>query len=720
MTAYRQRSWSQIDMDTLPKEDSLLACLVLLTRYFQNPFSAQSLSARLPLKKDKLDKALFPRAAKRAQIEAGLKKLSFDEIEDHQLPMVLLLKDDKACILFLDEKNTRKILDPAHPQSFLEPEDAQKHYLGSTFLVHSTYKFTDRAEETLSPQKKDWFWSVLIKSWPIYSEIIIASLLINLFALVIPLFTMNIYNRVVPNNATATMWILASGVAVVFIFDILLKSLRSYFIDLEGKKSDIQLSSSIFEQILGTKLEKRPQSVGTLANSVQSFESFKEFITSSTILVLVDFPFIIIYILTIYIIGGSLFWIPLIVIPLIFALGFCIQLPLIQLTRESFKYSAEKQAILYESLANIETVKISGAESRLQAKWEQLLKLSAINNLKLRNLSNLSINATSFIQQAASIVTILVGVYLIAEGDLNMGALIACTILTGRAVAPMAQVTSLFTRYYQSKTALDSIDNLMQMPRDVQDTHHYLHRPKIKGDIAFKNVSFAYNNEKVPALIDIKLQIKAGERVAIIGKIGSGKSTLAKLLLQLYLPTEGHILIDGTDYRQINPDDLRQQIGYVPQEALLFYGSVRDNICLGAPFIDDEKLIRAANIANIGEITNKHPDGFDRQVGEQGKQLSGGQRQSIIIARALLRDPKIILMDEPTASMDDTTERLFKQNFTQMLTPEHTLMLITHKVSMLELVQRIIVLEEGRIVADGPKEAVIAALRSSAVVMEKK
>lgn len=720
MTAYRQRTWSQIDMETLPSYDPLLACLVLLTRYHQNPFSAQSLSARLPLEKNKLTPELFERAAKRAQLKTELVTIPYAQITDNNLPAILLLNKEKACILFIDEKNERKILDPENPKEFIDPQTVIINYSGQTFFITPEYQFTQRADEALKKNPKDWFWSVILKAWPTYSEVLLASLLINLFGLVMPLFTMNIYNRVVPNDAIVTMWVLTSGVAVIFLFDIILRTLRAYFIDLEGKKSDAKLSASIFEHVLGVKLAKRPQSVGVMANSMQSFETFKEFITSSTVLVLVDFPFVFIYILTIYFIAGSLFWIPFLVIPLVFILGLVIQLPLIKLTQAGFKYSAEKQAVLFEALANIETIKTTGAESKLQAKWEQLLDLSAKNSMRLRTLSNASQNITSLTQQLANVATILVGVYMISAGDLNMGALIAATILTGRSVAPMNQVTSLFTRYYQSRTALQSIDRLMQLPKDVSEETHYLHRPHLSGDVKFQNVSFSYSDKKIDALTKVNFHIKQGERVAIIGRIGSGKSTLAKLILQLYLPTDGHILLDNTDYRQLNPDELRQQVGYVPQDVILFYGSIRENISLGAPFIDDAKLLKAAQIANIEDIINKHPDGFDRQVGEQGKQLSGGQRQSIAIARALLRNPKLIIMDEPTASMDDGTERKFKNQFTQFLEQEHTFILITHKLSMLDLVNRIIVLDDGHVVADGPKDSVIAALRAGVMTEEKK
>lgn len=372
---------------------------------------------------------------------------------------------------------------------------------------------------------------------------------------------------------------------------------------------------------------------------------------------------------------------------------------------------AEKQAVLFESLHNAEAIKTTSAESGLQHRWENIVQLIAANSSKISHWSSYSSNFSVLIQQASTVTIVIWGVYLIAQGELTLGALIACSILTGRAIAPMTQVANLFTRYYQSVNSLKAIDKIMNLNTDIHEETGYLHRPTLTGNIQFSNVYFSYGDDKTPVLQGLNIKIKAGEKLAIIGRIGSGKSSLARLLLRLYEPTSGMIMIDGTDYRQINPDDLRQQIGYVPQDVSLFYGSVRDNIAVASPFVDDKRFIDVCNVAGIGKFTNKHPQGLDRMVGERGLELSGGQRQSVAISRALLLDPKIIILDEPTSAMDDSSERLFKMNFKKYLTDEHTLILVTHKSSMLELVDRIIVLDEGRVVADGPKEAVLSALK---------
>ncbi|WP_058492477.1 type I secretion system permease/ATPase [Legionella worsleiensis] len=719
MTTVRKQSWSHVDLSDTAANDPLLACLVLLTRYYKTPFSPQSLTARLPLVDNKLTVQLFSRSAQRASLDTELKTTNIDDINEADIPLILIKKDGGAVLLILDDDGNKMILDPQKPDERINIQDIKAELNGEVILVTQQFKHTHRSQETLKKESKNWFWSVMLKSWPLYSEVLLASLLINIFALVIPLFTMNVYDRVVPNNAVDTMWVLASGVAVVFVFDMVLKSLRAYFIDIANQHSDLELSATIFQQVLGLSMSNRPRSVGSLANTVQSFEMFRDFITSSTMTVLVDLPFVCIFLFVVYLIGGSLFWIPFIVIPVVLIIGLLLQWPLIRLTRKSYQFSSEKQATLFESLSSIETVKTTGAESILQSRWERIVNEASKNAMRLRIVSNTSINITNLATQIATIAIVIAGVYMISNNELTTGGLIACTILTGRALAPMAQVSTLFTRYFQSINALESLNNIMQLETDIEDDARFLHRPALKGDIEFKHVSFHYKDDEINILENINFKIKVGERVAIIGRVGSGKSTLGKLLLKLYTPSEGTILLDGTDYKQINPDDLRQQIGYVPQDVVLFYGSIRDNICVGAPFVQDSALLKAAEIAGVTQFTDNHPKGFDRAVGEKGSELSGGQRQSIAIARSLILQPNIVLLDEPTSAMDDNNERQIKKRLNQYLSDKHTLILITHKLSMLELVNRIIVLENGKIIADGSKEAVLNALKAGMTIRKQ-
>ena len=362
----------------------------------------------------------------------------------------------------------------------------------------------------------------------------------------------------------------------------------------------------------------------------------------------------------------------------------------------------------------MKTIKSLAAESPLQRRWERVVCLAANLGAKLRFLSTLGTNFATFAQYFASVIVVIFGVYKIADGDLTMGGLIASTILTGRALAPMAQVASLVTRYKQSLMALNSLDNLMKMEVERPQGVTPLHRENYRGNIAFKKVTFAYPEQPINALSEISFNIKAGEKVGIIGRIGSGKSTVQRLIVQLYQPTSGSILLDGTELHQLDPTELRHNIGYVAQDVMLFFGSVRDNIVMGAPYVDDQVILRASVISGVANFVSQHPQGFDLQVGERGTNLSGGQRQAIALARALLLDPPILLLDEPTSSMDDKTEAQLKMHLNQVISNK-TLILVTHRGSLLTLVDRLIVLDNGRVVADGPKEDVLTALREGRI-----
>jgi ATP-binding cassette subfamily C protein LapB len=548
--------------------------------------------------------------------------------------------------------------------------------------------------------------------------VFLASILVNIFALASPLFVMNVYDRVVPNHAIETLWVLAIGVGTVFTFDLLLRTLRGYFIDMAGKKADVILSATIFEKVMGVKMACRSNSVGSFANSMQEFESFRDFFTSATITTLIDLPFMFLFILIIWTIAGELAYVPLFVIPLAVIVSLIIQVPLGRTIKQLFQHSGQKSATLIETLTGLETIKSLGAESPIQRKWEQTIGFIAKYGQRARILSSTAVNFTAFLQQMASVAVVVFGVYMISEGEISMGALIASTLLTGRALAPMGQVAGILTRYHQSKAALSSLNTLMSLPVERPSGREFLHRPEFKGGIEFKNVSFKYPDQPMDALSGVSFKISPGEKVAFIGRIGSGKSTIEKLVLGLYEPDDGAILLDGTDIRQIDPVDLRRNVGYAPQDVILFFGSVRDNIALGKPFADDEAVLKAAETAGVTEFVNRHPSGFDMQIGERGEGLSGGQRQSVTVARALLMDPPVLVLDEPTNAMDNSTEERFKQNLAGAL-KDKTLLLVTHKASLLSLVDRIIVMDQARIVADGPREQVLAALKKGHIKVTK-
>lgn len=698
-------------------DDPLLDCLVILTKLHHQAFSAEALRAGLPLSEQGFTPELFIRAAARAGLSARLIKRPLEKLTKLHLPAVLLLKEHQACIFNArSAPDTAQIIQPESGEGTVEItlENLQALYTGYALCVRQEYRFDARSEIGSIPRPRNWFWGTLAKSWHIYLEVLVASLLINLFALASPLFVMNVYDRVVPNHAVETLWVLALGAAIVFGFEFLMRTLRGYFIDLAGKKSDIILASMIFEQVMGTRLSAHPRSVGAFANHLLEFESFRDFFTSTTLTTLVDLPFTLLFLLVIWAIGGDLVFVPIAAIPLVLLISFLLQFPLRKAVEQSFRASAQKHGMLVEALAALENIKTMQAEGMLQRRWEQLLGQIAKSSLRSRFLSALAVNATLLVQQVTTIAVVIFGVYLIKSGDLSTGALIASTLLTGRALAPLGQVAGLMMRYHQSRAALNAINHIMALPLERPEGQDFVHRPVLQGAIAFKNVSFQYPTQPLKALQNVSFQIRAGERVGIIGRVASGKTSLAKLLLNLYQTEDGSVLLDGIDNRQIDPADLRRNVGYVPQDSVLFYGTVKENIVMGAPYLDDAALVKAAQLAGVDEFVNQHPLGFDLPIGERGEGLSGGQRQAIALARALLHNPPILLMDEPSNAMDNNSEEQFKARLLPYLEGK-TLVLITHRTSLLSLVDRLIVVDNGKIVADGAKEAVIQALSSGRV-----
>jgi ATP-binding cassette subfamily C protein LapB len=554
----------------------------------------------------------------------------------------------------------------------------------------------------------------LIEQGPVYRDVIGAALLINLFALVMPLFSMNVYDRVVPNNATDTLWMLALGVSLVIGMDYVMRLLRGHFVDLASARIDVKLSALIMERVLGMRLEAKPASVGSFASNLRSFESVRDFIASATVTALIDFPFALIFLLVIAWISWPLVLIPIIglIVGLIYA--YVVQHKMHELSETTYRAAAQRNATLIESLTALETIKTQGAEGVIQNKWERATAFLARTSARLRLLSASATNGAAAITQVVNVVLVIAGVYLIHERLLTMGGLIAVTMLGGRAIAPLGQAVGLLMQFQNARLSLSTLDKLMEQPVERPDAAAFIHRPELQGEIEFRNVSFSYPGQGEAALQNISLRIAPGEHVIVIGRTGSGKTTLQKLMLGLYQPSEGVVRIDGIDLRQLDPADLRRNVGFVGQDAMLFYGTLRENISIGAPYADDSAIVAAAEVAGLTQFVNRHPKGFDMMIGERGESLSGGQRQEAAIARAVLMDPPVLFFDEPTSAMDFSTEHGFKERLKRFAVNK-TLVIVTHRTSLIELATRIIVVDDGRIVADGPREQVVEALQSGRV-----
>ncbi|MEE9299878.1 MAG: type I secretion system permease/ATPase [Alphaproteobacteria bacterium] len=693
-------------------DDPLLACLATLTKLLERPMSASALVAGLPMPEAGMTPEFFIRAATHAGINARLARRSLRKISNLTLPCVLLLKEQNACVLLrLNGVESADVIfaDAGDDVRRVSQRDLLQQYLGYVLFTSPESRVDGDAFDTARPFPKAWFWGTLWKFWPIYGEVAIAAFLINLFALATPLFIMNVYDRVVPNNAIETLWVLALGVGIVFAFDFLLRVLRNYFADVAGRGADTLISSRMFQQVMGMRMASRPQSAGALASHLREFETLRDFFTSATLTTMIDLPFVFIFIAMIWYVGGPLAYVPLVAAPLVFLVGLGLQIPLNIFVRRAFSQAAEKHGILFEVIGGLETLKSMGAEGRMQRRWEQCVGETAKSGAQVRSLSTVAISFAAFSQNMVTVGIVIFGVYRIAEGYMTVGALVAATILAGRTMAPLAQVAGIATRFQQARAALKALDKIMTMPTERPDARAFVHRPGLNGDIEFKNVVFSYPGQKSPVLNDLSFRIKAGERVGVIGRIGSGKSTIERLILGLYEPASGAVLVDGTDVRQIDPADLRRNIGCVPQETVLFAGSVRDNITLSAPNSDDAAVLRAARIAGVEEFTRLHPQGFDMPVGERGEAISGGQRQAVAVARSVLADRPIFIMDEPTSAMDSGAENQFKIRLQEVIDGK-TLVLITHRASLLSLVDRLIVIDGGKVVADGPRESVLKRL----------
>ena len=699
-------------------EDPLLSCLVTLAGLLERPISAEALKAGLPHAAERFTPELAVRAAERAGVEARItSRPKIRHILPVTLPCILLLESGNACVLLgYQGRDMAEITVPegGTNKKTIGVEELQSQYTGYAIFARPEFKFDERAADIRLTQPRAWFWGTLAKFWPIYSHVLLASVLINFFALASPLFIMNVYDRVVPNNAIPTLWVLALGVVTVFVFEFVMRNLRTYFIDVAGKNADVIIASRLLEQLMSMKLASKGASTGAMANNLREFESLREFFTSGTVIAIVDLPFIFLFVGVIWLVAGEVAIVPLLVVPVVILVGVALQFPLRSVIEKTHRESSQKHALLVETIDGLETIKAAAAEGRIQRAWERFCGLTAESSGKARFISGI---ATTFAQTSIQLTTVAVvvyGVYLIGAGEITMGALIAATILTGRALAPLSSIAAMLTRLQQSRVALKSLDAIMNAPVERPADKTFLHRPELSGEIEFKQVSFGYPGQQSPALDSISFKVKPGERIGILGRIGSGKSTIARLLIGLYEPAEGAILTDGTDIRQIDPADLRRNVGYVAQDNYLFFGTVRDNIAFGAPHLDDQAVMRAANVAGVSDFLRSHPHGFDLQVGERGMSLSGGQRQAIVIARALILDPNIIMLDEPTSNMDNSTEATFKKRLSEIL-PGKTLLLVTHRSSMLSLVDRLLILDGGKIVADGPKEEVLSALKQGQI-----
>ena len=692
-------------------EDPLLGCLLQAARHFGRPTTREALLSRLAWGGGRLTPKLFAEGAALVGIACRTEAMPLARLAANALPAVAITKDGGALLLLAPEGRDAVAVAPAgdgEERRVLALAALAPQYANVAIaLAADAAALSTSGEEPV--RRRGWFWPALAENWWIYAQVLLATVLINLFQLVLPLFTMLVYDRVVPNGAVETLWALTVGAVAVLVFDLVIRSLRGHFIEAAGARADTAIAGRIFEQVLNIRLEARPGSAGAFAAMLREFETVREFFTSATLASLVDLPFMLLFVAVIWIVAGPLAWITLAILPAIACSIALVQIPLARAVARQQGQSQERHGVLVEAITGLEAVKTAGAAPVLRARWEALVALSAISGQAYRWLSLTSLNLSLFFQQLATVLVVFFGAIRIADNEMTSGQLVAAVLLTGRAVVPLAQFAQLLSRLAQSLFAYRTLARLMQAPVERPMERHYLARPRLEGAIGFGQVGLTYKDRPAPALQRVGFEIAAGERVGVIGPVGSGKSSLIKLILGLYQPSVGTVTVDRTDIRQIDPADLRRNIGCVPQDAYLFRGTVRDNIAIGFPAAGDGEVLEAARLSGVDDFVRGHPLGYNLPVGERGENLSGGQRQSVALARALIGRPPILLLDEPTSGMDTQMEEAFKARLAPILAGR-TLVLVTHRRSLLSLVERLILLQNGEVIADGPRDAVLARL----------
>jgi ATP-binding cassette subfamily C protein LapB len=704
-------------------QDTLLQSVSWICDHYGLGKTAQALTAGLP-KGGLLSPSLALAALSNAGLSAGLIERKLQALPTQLLPMLLLRKEHGGGVLlgrrpdpqaedkrsFIYQVVLPEISDEAVEVSQL---DMDQMYAGFALLVKPRAKVDIRAGAETPKAAGHWLLSTLWRYRRYYRSAAIGAVLINVLALASIFFTMNVYDRVVPNQAFVTLWSLGIGVAIAMVFEAIARYVRAHLLDVAGKKADLVLGTMLFRQALSIQMEHKPASSGSFANQLREFESVRDFATSATLAAISDLPFVLMFVGVIFVIGGPLGWIPLLLIPVILLISVIIQWPLASTMKENLRESSLKQGVLVESVEGLETLKAVGGEAYMQRRWEIFSALSAATSMKSRQLSSIATGMVAFLQQLQTVALIIIGVYLIDAGDLTMGALIATVMLAGRATAPLGQVIGLAVRFQQAKAALQSLNKLMAMPVDRDADREYLAKPPLSGQLTLKGVAFAYPAPPMqpnpPVLQDINLSIQAGERVAILGRIGSGKSTLLRVMARLYSPVQGQMFTDGLDVNQIDPADWRKSVGYVGQDARLFYGSLRENVMIGRPESTADEFLRVLRLTGLDRVAARHPKGINLPIGEMGEGLSGGQRQLVSLARSLLARPQLLLLDEPTSAMDTQSEAQFLEHL-KRATEGQAVVVVTHRPSLLALVDRIVVVDDGKVVADGPKDQILASL----------
>ncbi|UJQ95778.1 type I secretion system permease/ATPase [Mariluticola halotolerans] len=712
----------QVTPDTPPapeaKSDPLFVTLQYLARRWGRPISRDVLVAGLPLEDGKLTMALLPRALERIGLLAREQQAVLRDLADFDMPALVASEAGQLLVIIgRTGPDALKCFNPhTGKEQVIQTDDGEWRNRHKLMIIKPAPGGRAQAFDGIdrgAVKQRHWLRAALAGHEKSLTMVMLAATFINVFAVAMPLFTLNVYDRVLPNKAVSTLWVLAIGLLTVFVFDFLLKVARGAIIDYAGRRIDFRLSATLFDRVINSTVSARPSSTGAFVNRIVQYEVLRDFFTSHTVVMFIDILFMGVFV---YVIASLIGWV--VIFPVLGALIAIVATILIGMrsgaaVKSALQESSSRNAILVEALSATQTVKATRSEGQFQRKWEATILASSDTQSKIKWYQSLAGQITGIVSQISTVGIIIGGTYSFSEGNITMGAIIASMMLSSRIIAPIGQISAALLRTRSAIEAYQSLDEIMQLPDERTVRSNFVTREISAGNIDFQKVRFAYPGIEHYVLDQISFSIKAGEKVGIIGRIGSGKTTLGRLMVNFYEASEGEILIDGVAIKQYHPAELRRQVGLVLQDPELFNGTVKENILLSDPEADDARLLEIARRTGVEEFVSRHPLGFDMPVGERGVLLSGGQRQAIALARTMLTNPKILFLDEPSSSMDMATERQLIGNLSRSLAPEHTVLIATHRFSLLNLVNRLIVLDNGRIAADGPRDAVLAQLRAA-------
>lgn len=695
------------------QSDPLLVCLALVTKLLDSPIAMSALKSGFALdSKGHIPPAVIPEVVKKYGFIAVWSKRRITTLPNYALPAIAPLIDGRVAILRSINDGEANVL---FAESGLRPHvmplaEFNDLVTDQTLSVKLEPKTSKQQLIPLKTEAFGWFWNTMWRFRRFYYDSMVATVVANLLTLATVFFTMNVFNRVIPAQAYISLWTLTIGVSIAMLLEFLMRHLKGRLVDEGGKRADLAVNSTLLREIMSVRLDHRPQSIGIFASSMRDFDALREFISSSLFVTIADLPFVVMFLFLIWVIGGPLVIIPLVVVPILIILSLVVQPKLMRAMRKNMKQSGEKQSVLVEVLLNLEMLKAHNAEGYLQGRWERSNAASVQSFMDIRKISLWLTGLTTTLQQATSVGIIVMGVYLIHDQSLSLGALIACNILAGRAVMPLGQLVQLATRYQQAKTSLETLDSLVQRPRDRDHDKRYIVPEAFEGKLEADNLEFAYPSDSNMLAVDrVSVSLKAGNHLAVIGPVGCGKSSLLRLMAGLYRPASGRVLVDNIDMLQIEPTELRSRFGYVGQDAQLFMGSLRENLVLSETWITDERIMDVVKKLGLYPMVAGHPRGLDMPLSEGGGGLSGGQRQLLTLARMMLRDPIFVFMDEPTANMDQDTEARVINVLGQWL-KGRTLIMSTHRPQLLAWADRIAVMQAGKIVIEGPRDEILKKL----------